>query len=350
MGSGPLSIGSVGNLIGRQYTVAGYAVIGMYEDGELYTWTEYALEAEDGSEATLELDEGQWKFMEDYSPKQPLTAIELANAFAGSTLRLDGTTLRVTQAESAVLTACEGKNDLAFPKETRWRYLDAVSTGRIWAAEWVGSRVCWVRGVYLSNDQVSKAFGIKEISLGGAIDAVFEMPEEKKRAFWHSGLVLLLCALLALALGVFRGDNPVKIEAARLTSQSAGPLSGNVVFGPIDVDPSRNGYKLEVFSDGTELNETVSGKLSMERPAKELQTAESASSWVSSSKLATEGYTRVKNKAPHFVILDVAAHKPGAAVGYKLTSDCRSGGWLFAYGILGLMTGAVLTAVGLARR
>src|ERR1700677_21805 len=107
-----IKIGMEATFADKQYRVAGRAVLGVVEGGQVYYWNEYNLETDGGNPATLvfeDNDEGpQWKMFTMFEPQFPISAEDAASKRTGDIINLEGGNCRVTRVDHSRVYFVEG--------------------------------------------------------------------------------------------------------------------------------------------------------------------------------------------------------------------------------------------------
>lgn len=220
--------GMAGTFAGTRYRVAGRVVMKMVEDGTTYYWDEFNLVSDSGNTATLVWeagdDGGQWRMFTLFEPARPLTAAEAAAKRAGDFFRLDGTPLRVTLVDESAVHAIEGQAPEGVELGDVARYFNAESDRQMVVVSWTGEEVEHYRGMNLSHEAVSTAFGV-QLRQPQLVSATGLSTRVKRGAgLWVALPSLLLLSLTPLLLN--RASRPTEPVVRKVAAAAAPFASG----------------------------------------------------------------------------------------------------------------------------
>jgi Domain of unknown function (DUF4178) len=230
-----IRIGMTGSFFGRTYHVAGRAVLGELEDGEIYYWNEFNLETDTGEAGTLVYEEtergGEWRWFTLFEPEFPITAADAATKEVGDPVNLDGTDVKVTLVRESRVYHVEGKAPEGEHVGSRANYFNAEAGQKMVVVSWTGDEVECYHGVTIRTSLVAAAFNLKSLGLikfnltGGA---GLSSPRIT-RSLWVVPLVSLV--IFVVLLGWQQGRRPpatVKYSApdSPLKLGSSGRLDG----------------------------------------------------------------------------------------------------------------------------
>ena len=169
-----IRLGMSAVLFGRSYRVIGRSVLGAFEDGTLYYWTEFNLESSGGKYATLVFEDYgagvHWKFFEMFDPQNPISAAEAEQKVVGELFVLDGQSLRVNYLDSSRVYFVEGKVPEGVVVGHRAKYFNADAGDRLIVVSWTGDEVEFYSGTAITVSAVADAF-----QLGGVARIGFSM-------------------------------------------------------------------------------------------------------------------------------------------------------------------------------
>src|SRR5271169_2794512 len=186
-----------GAFVGKTYRVIGRVVMGITEDGSVYTWNEYNLETAAGDRATLVYEESDgvpsWKMFTMFDPQFPISAEDAASKGAGDLVNLDGTDCHVTRVDHSRIYFLEGQG---FEGETVYAkadYFNASGAGNMIVVSWTGSEVECYRGINITSGMVAKAFnlgaGLFPLETGPS-SSLSASNDDEKRSALRSALTL----------------------------------------------------------------------------------------------------------------------------------------------------------------
>lgn len=366
---------------GREYTVVGSVTLGVYEDGELYPWTEFMLESEDGDEFTLEFDDGQWIAMRDWKPSQRMEPEHMRALRAGQFLTIDGIKMRVKVKAMAHLQTVEGVMDLAFPGETQWEYIDGTTATELFSAEWTRERVNWVRGKRLSHAEVAQGFGKNAFSapnMGYSGPPPSYYPQafqpRQQKDLLGLGLLALGMAFLAMLVGCATSSKGNVISEGQVKVMKSD--TEQVIFGPIDVNKDGGNHKLSAFVDSSPVSSVfTTTPASATKTSTPLGTPGAGASMSNAELAATPPIAQNTMSAPpggysppskagfyaeskpftlaesgqRHVLVNGKGWAPGTSVGYQLRSGLRSSGWLWVFVVMSGGAGIVMVILALGQ-
>jgi hypothetical protein len=159
-----LRIGMHGNFSGRDFRLIGRVVMGVTDDGEIYYWNEFNLEAKDGTSADLVYEEtargGEWRMFTLFDPEYPMTAADAATKNVGDQLNLTGTDVRVTLLDTSRVYRIEGQAPEGIEVGDVAHYFNAEASGIMQVVSWTGEEIEFYNGVNLSRSVVESAFDL----------------------------------------------------------------------------------------------------------------------------------------------------------------------------------------------
>lgn len=325
----PLRLGMMGTLEGRVWTVKARMVLGVVEDGETYYWNEFILTSGDQL-LYLELDEGQWRQMRPFEPKNPPSAKALETAQVGQRVSIQGSAARVTKKDTARVHHIEGSPPFSTTVGQSYRYIDADEGEMLFAADWTDSgEVDFFRGRPVSEGMVRHAFAIQEPApppptpAGAGLLAVF----------WVSFALTVVCFIAA---AVARRSG----EAVYTTSVPfADALAKKARVGPIELDPARSPFRLSITMSADNARGWVSGVVEKPNGLELIGIQDVLYSESGENLLMTTGEFKVRNPGPYFVRLHATKDSGyGGIQGYsveirqnvKVPGPFRTYGWIMA--------------------
>lgn len=263
----PLRLGMKAMFQGVEYELIGRIVLSMTEEGEKYTWDEFELVSAEGDCIFVEYDEGQWKLMRTFVPKNPISlptepggasSLEALSSWGsvrlpgqrqltvGSSIQLQDTPAKITQISVATIEFVQGELTWTASVGDSVHYLDAQSMrGELYAVEWSPDEIEFYVGRYLTDREVLVAF-----ALHGQLHAL-ENLEKKRKAqavFATACLALAMLSFLAWA---------VSLRSGGLVSRHEVPI-GSVIdengflAGPLTLDPGGRVHRLRIHGSMTQ--------------------------------------------------------------------------------------------------
>ncbi|MDF2441599.1 MAG: hypothetical protein JWN98_2583 [Abditibacteriota bacterium] len=250
----PLRVGMTGRFDGRDYTVRARLVKGMTEEGVVYYWHEFQLVAPDGDEIWIEFENDAWKKIKAFMPRTPVGPREAVNLHAGSSVNLDGNSVRVTENDRAQLYAVEGEPTFSAVPGDKSQYVDAGYGNHIYAVEWTREEIEFFRGENIATRDIYVGFGLtKELD---ELDRI----ARKRRS---QNIFATLCVGLSLIALVIWGASS---SSGRVLFRGTHPLTAinpvqGVRFGPITLDTAHPVHRLSISANMTQSSAWAAGVL-----------------------------------------------------------------------------------------
>lgn len=156
-----LPIGAVGTFKDDvKFKVIGAVVRSVTIEGEKYFWHEYLLYNASIGFRWLVHSDNHWNFVEPVNPAE----IQGANVYtAGAAVKYDGSSYKIFQDATAVVEFVKGEFYWRVEQGERVRAIDYVRAPLMLSQEVTANEVNWSAGVYMTNAEVEKAFGIKNL-------------------------------------------------------------------------------------------------------------------------------------------------------------------------------------------
>ena len=205
-----IKVGMEATFAGKQYRVAGRAVLGIVESGQVYYWQEYNLETDEGNPATLVFEDNeegpQWKMFTMFEPQFPISAEDAASKRTGDVINLEGGDCRVTRVDHSRVYFVEGKAPEGEVENAAADYFNAVEKGRMVVVSWTGEEVECYRGMNISNGMVATAFGLEGSDL-----VTFHLYHAARTAKANGLLIGLgVFAFIMIFMGVMSDTRPMR--------------------------------------------------------------------------------------------------------------------------------------------
>jgi hypothetical protein len=147
-----LPLGSTGALGDNTYTVVGFVVRSVEEDGQRWPWQEYLLYEPLAGFRWLTCSGGHWSFVAGVPPGQVTTA--------GRTASWRGRPYRLFQDGMARVDHVLGELYWEVKAGEEVQTADFVRPPEMLSKEWSEAEVNWSVGTYLSPKEVARAFGV----------------------------------------------------------------------------------------------------------------------------------------------------------------------------------------------
>lgn len=235
----PLRLGMKATFEGKEFEATGRQVMVEHSEGEVYSWEEWVLIAEDGDLVYLEYDEGKWKVSRPYTPEQPVGPGVLQGMSPGSVLPVDGGAL-VTDAGSYEVVHAEGEFPYVIVPGRKLGYVDATRLQDFYSVEWTEDSIEYYRGRFLDERTLYTIFGLRDLLQ--ALDAR-ERVLRGRRVF---GAVCLALSLVALVFWGASFSSGRVVRNGTGTVELARAQGEGVRFGPIPLSAVNRVHRLEV--------------------------------------------------------------------------------------------------------
>jgi hypothetical protein len=160
-----LHTGRSGAYGGRTWKVVGRVVLGVNQDGDIYYWNEFNLEAATGEVATLVFERtergSEWRWFTQFEPEYPITAEDAATKDVGDILNLDGTDVRVSLLETSRIYFIDGRAPEGEKLDSVASYFNAENGDEMLVVSWTGPEVECYRGRTITEREVKMAFHLE---------------------------------------------------------------------------------------------------------------------------------------------------------------------------------------------
>ena len=342
----PLKPGMKARFGSVDYELIGRIVWSMVEEGEKYYWTEFQLLGADGSTYFLELDEGQWKLSQKFTPLTPFDPTK--DYSVGMHVTLDSAAATITDRAVATIEHIEGELTYRAEVGDVMQYVDAKRVSTFYSVEWTEESIEYYRGRYLSEREVLQAFDLKEL-LAAA--------DRKAAARASRGKFALVCLGASILAFVFWG---MSFGAGKLISQNSVDVTrigpDGVRFGPIKLDPANRVHRLEINGQMRESSVWISGVLetaagdeffNAQGDLWDESGTDSDGYWHESDLSASTDFV-VTKPGDYYVRLYAEQDRPGSVnqiAGYRLFGGVIYPWYLLAFAICSLIVSIIFFAM-----
>lgn len=156
-----LPIGAEGSFQGDvKFKIIGAVVRSVTVEGIQYFWHEYLLYDPMIGFRWLVHSDNHWNFVE---PVNPAEVIQAGTIGYGSTVSYNGRAYKIFQDAPAVVQYVQGEFYWRIEQGETVRAVDYVSPPMMLSQEMSPGEMNWSAGVYLTNEEVEKAFGISDL-------------------------------------------------------------------------------------------------------------------------------------------------------------------------------------------
>jgi len=232
-----LQVGMEGTFPGdAKFKIIGAVVRSVTVEGIKYFWHEYLLYSPMIGFRWLVHSDNHWNFVE---PVNPADVTQAGIFAAGSTVNYNGQTFKIFQDAPAVVEYVQGEFYWRVEQGETVRATDYVNAPLMLSQEATANEVNWSLGVYMTNAEIEKAFGIADLPKPWSV-----APNQPfTGSFYYTWGLLPLVALLIVAAAMI----PLSGITATIVSQQielppmANATTAQTVFSqPFDIKANRN--------------------------------------------------------------------------------------------------------------
>lgn len=230
-------IGAEGTFAGDvRFKIIGATVRSVTFDGIQYFWHEYLLYNPMVGFRWLVHSDNHWNFVEPVNPAD----VEQTGVIAtGSTVKYNGNTYKIFQDAPAVVEYVKGEFYWRVEQGESVRAVDYISPPLMLSQEITADEMNWSAGVYMTNEEVEKAFGITGLPRPWGIG-----PNQPftGRFYYTWGLLPLLALFVVAIFMIPLSGLTSTVHSETLTLQPATtPGALNAVFSaPFNLKGNRN--------------------------------------------------------------------------------------------------------------
>jgi Zn finger protein HypA/HybF involved in hydrogenase expression len=232
-----LPIGAEGTFKGDvKFKIIGAVVRSVTIEGITYFWHEYLLYNPMIGYRWLVHSDNHWNFVE------PVNPVEVASAGffgAGSRVSYNGTTFKIFQDAPAVVQYVKGEFYWRVEQGETVRAVDYVAAPMMLSQEVTANEVNWSAGVYMTNSEIEKAFGVSGLPKPWSV-----APNQPFTGqFYYTWgllplLLLLVVALFMIPIGGF--TSTILSQQVDLAPMSNATQPQAAFSQPFDVKANRN--------------------------------------------------------------------------------------------------------------
>ncbi|HMJ08496.1 MAG TPA: DUF4178 domain-containing protein [Pyrinomonadaceae bacterium] len=235
-----LPVGAEGTFAGDvKFRIIGAVVRSVYMEGTHYYWHEYLLYNPSIGFRWLVHSDNHWNFVEPVNPAEVEAGSGVSTTSAPSSVTYGGTAFKIFQDANAVVEYVKGEFYWRVEQGETVRAIDYVAAPLMLSQEVTASEVNWSLGVYMTNAEVEKAFGLSGLPKPWSV-----APNQPFTGrFYYTWGALPLFALLIVAVLMI----PLSGLTATILSQQitlppmANATAPQTVFSqPFDVKANRN--------------------------------------------------------------------------------------------------------------
>lgn len=220
-----------------KFRIIGAVVRSVTIEGETYYWHEYLLYNPSIGFRWLVHSDNHWNFVEPVNPAEITTS---ENVLGARTATYNGSTFRIFQDAQAVVQYVKGEFYWRVEQGETVRAVDYISPPLMLSQESTGNEINWSAGVYMTNAEVEKAFGLADLPKPWSV-----APNQPftGRFYYTWGLLPLLLLLVVgvLMIPIAGLTSTVLSEKITLQPASGTAAAPQVAFSqPFELKRNRN--------------------------------------------------------------------------------------------------------------
>jgi uncharacterized Zn finger protein (UPF0148 family) len=217
--------------------IIGAVVRSVTIEGETYYWHEYLLYNPTVGFRWLVHSDNHWNFVE---PVNPAEVVANTNMLGASSASYNGKNFKIFQDSPAVVEYVKGEFYWRVEQRETVRAIDYVAAPLMLSQEITGSEMNWSAGVYMTNAEIEKAFGVADLPKPWSV-----APNQPftGRFYYTWGLLplLLLVAVAIFMIPIAGLTNTVHSETVTLRPAAGTTSAPQVVFtAPFELKGNRN--------------------------------------------------------------------------------------------------------------
>jgi Zn finger protein HypA/HybF involved in hydrogenase expression len=231
-----LPIGAEGTLKGGvKFKIFGAVVRSVTIEGETYYWHEYLLYDPSVGFRWLVHSDNHWNFVEPVNP----TEVAVNENVLARSATYDGTKFKIFQDAAAVVQYVKGEFYWRVEQGETVRAVDYVAAPLMLSQESSKNEVNWSVGVYLTNDEVERAFGVSSLPKPWSVAP--NQPFTGSFYYTWGLLPLLLLVVVAVFMIPFAGlTNTVLSQQLELSPMANATAAQTAFSRQFEIEANRN--------------------------------------------------------------------------------------------------------------
>ncbi|HEX6124089.1 MAG TPA: DUF4178 domain-containing protein, partial [Pyrinomonadaceae bacterium] len=220
-----------------KFKIIGAVVRSVTIEGETYYWHEYLLYNATIGFRWLVHSDNHWNFVEPVNPAE-VTANH--NMLGSRSAKYNGRNFKIFQDAQAVVQYVKGEFYWRVEQGETVRAVDYVSPPLMLSEESTGNEINWSVGTYMTNAEIEKVFGVKELPKPWSVAP--NQPFTGRFYYTWGLLPLLLLIVVAVFLIPITGlTNTVHSETVTLQPSSGTAAAPQIIFSrPFELRSNRN--------------------------------------------------------------------------------------------------------------
>jgi len=225
---------------GAKFKIIGAVVRSVTVDGETYYWHEYLLYNPSIGFRWLVHSDNHWNFVEPVNPAEiEASGISSSITSAPQSVVYQGKSYKIFQDAPAVVQYVKGEFYWRVEQGEKVRAIDYVAAPVMLSQESTGNEINWSKGVYMTNAEIEKAFGVSDLPKPWSV-----APNQPftGRFYYTWGFVpLLLLFVVAIFMIPLTGStNTVLSQQVNLPPMTNATAAQTVFSQPFDIKANRN--------------------------------------------------------------------------------------------------------------
>ncbi|MEP6947365.1 MAG: DUF4178 domain-containing protein [Acidobacteriota bacterium] len=219
-----------------KYKIIGAVVRSVTFDGIKYFWHEYLLYNPMIGFRWLVHSDNHWNFVE---PINPAEVEQIGSIGAGQTVRYNGSTYKIFQDAPATVEYVKGEFYWRVEQGETVRAVDYVSPPLMLSQEISQNEINWSLGTYMTNDEISKIFGVPDLPKPWGIAP--NQPFTGRFYYTWGFLPLLALLVVAIFMVPITGFTKTVLSQAIVLPPMINATTSQAVFSqPFDIKPNSN--------------------------------------------------------------------------------------------------------------
>lgn len=232
-----IPIGAEGTFTGDvKYKIIGAVVRSVTFDGIKYFWHEYLLYNPMIGFRWLIHSDNHWNFVE---PVNAAEVEQIGAIGAGQTVKYNGNTYKIFQDAPATVEYVKGEFYWRVEQGETVRAVDYISPPLMLSQEISQTEINWSLGTYMSNDEISKIFGLPDLPKPWGIAP--NQPFTGRFYYTWGFLPLLALLVVAIFMVPIAGITKTALSQEIVLPPMANATTSQAVFSqPFDIKPNSN--------------------------------------------------------------------------------------------------------------
>ena len=236
-----LPVGAEGTFAGDvKFKIIGAVVRSVQMDGIHYYWHEYLLYNPSIGFRWLVHSDNHWNFVEPVNPAEvEASGMGISITSTPATVVYNGVKYKIFQDAPAVVEYVKGEFYWRVEQGETVRAIDYVAAPVMLSQEVTANEVNWSAGVYMTNAEVEKAFGVSNLPKPWSVGP--NQPFTGRFYYTWGLLPLALLFVVAIFMIPLSGLSSIVLNQEIVLPPMANPSTAQVAFSnPFDIKANRN--------------------------------------------------------------------------------------------------------------